>query len=327
LKLRIGYHGTQKVPPPSAVIKKVLAEIKDLPAEAEQEAKTVVELKKENTDLKRKVKDFATGNIVLLDTSITPEKHKKAIQEAVAIQVKAFEKERKYFQRQLQSFFDNAKKIHSLSDPTSIEEVMKTRFTDIFSPEALEPAEEIKIIPGSPTFDFSKVKKTTGITFAQNTDYVDKDGIAVGAINKGEREILTAIAQHENITTEHIAVLTGYKNTSRREYLRKLIARGYIAKEGEGYSVTDFGLQGLGDFTPLPTGSDLLHHYKQTLPDGERKLFEAMLLQHPDPVDRTTLENETGYKATSTREYLRKLIARKIVINEKGVYKLTDKLF
>lgn len=50
-------YGMAKVPPPTDIIKKVLAELKDLPQEAEKEAKTVQELKAENTQLKRKLTD------------------------------------------------------------------------------------------------------------------------------------------------------------------------------------------------------------------------------------------------------------------------------
>lgn len=152
--------------------------------------------------------------------------------------------------------------------------------------------------------------------------------VAIGQLNKGEREILTAIAQYDGATTEHVAILTGYKATSRREYLRKLMAAGYVHKEGETYFATDAGFKTLGDdFMPLPTGSALREHLLDTLPEGERKLFYAIITAYPDSVTRDFLQEATGYKTTSVREYVRKLAARKIIEINGNEIKVSNKLY
>lgn len=312
---KVGYHGAAKVPPPSTVIKKVLAEIKDLPAEAEQEAKTIAELKKETAELKRKIKDYAHGNSVLLETSVTPDKIKKAVDKAVQ------EVEKKWIKKYNDQGQQMTNEVNRL-----VKVIQKIG-------EIITPVIENGIAIYSPLLTYSEVTYNDIVPAAPAIAKsflppIENPGHVMGSdMNKGEREILTAIAQHDGATTEHIAVLTGYKNTSRREYLRKLISRGYVIKEGDVYIATQEGILSLGNFTPLPTGRALVQHYLDTLPEGEKRLFDAMLLQHPSPVDTAILQSETGYKATSTREYLRKLIARKIVVKEGNLYRFSENLY
>lgn len=331
---KVGYSGSAKVPPPSAVIKKILAEIKDLPAEAEQEAKTVAELKKENAELKRRMVDPKRHDFAHFNPALPKIDYESRIKQAVDKAVHDVEKrmqgriehEQKYYSRQIKTLLDTFSKIHKLTDPESFD--IKPRLDEIFSPEALEPAESLKMFGSIPIIEDPNMKPHEWKIERHGLNPIKNPGHVMGSdMNKGEREILTAIAQHDGATTEHIAVLTGYKNTSRREYLRKLASRGYITKNGDVYQATQEGILSLGNFTPLPTGPALVQHYLDTLPEGEKRLFDAILLQHPSPVDAAILQNETGYKATSTREYLRKLIARKIVFKEGNLYKFNENLY
>lgn len=145
----------------------------------------------------------------------------------------------------------------------------------------------------------------------------------------GERKILIAIAQFPNgITPEHIAVLTGYKATSRRTYLQQLSQREYITKSGENFFATEKGIAELGSsFEPLPTGSELREHLKRTLPAGEAKIFNVLLEAYPNTVSRDVLMELTGYKQTSIRTYLQYLNARKVIETVSGEVKAADKLF
>lgn len=144
----------------------------------------------------------------------------------------------------------------------------------------------------------------------------------------GEKKILLAIAQYdEGITTEHIAVLTSYRATSRREYLRKLLAREYIKRQGEIYFATREGIDILGsDLKSLPTGKELIEFWLNTLPEGERKIFRVLLDAQPNSLTNEEIMEAANYRATSVREYLRKLNARKIVVTDRGSSKVSDKI-
>ncbi len=135
-----------------------------------------------------------------------------------------------------------------------------------------------------------------------------------GAIGKGELRILTAIAQHQDgVTREQITVLTGYKRSSRDTYLQRLRARGLIC-DGGRITARPAGIDVLGpDFEPLPTGSALLDHWRQRLPQGERAVLEVVVAAWPSPVHRERISEATEYQRSSRDTYLQRLRSRRLV--------------
>lgn len=152
---------------------------------------------------------------------------------------------------------------------------------------------------------------------------------ANGKLPAGERAILMACAQHETTgcTHEQIAVLTGYKATSRRVYLQRLKQRGYLETAGDHEIVTQEGVAALGYFEPLPTGAALYDHWLRELPDGESKILRFIMetVAHAASVEKIGVA--TNYKATSLRVYLQRLAARKLVNKVKDQIYATDILF
>lgn len=140
-------------------------------------------------------------------------------------------------------------------------------------------------------------------------------GSASNGIVPGERKILNIIAQYpEGCTGEQIAVISGYKATSRNEYLRLLRTKGYITSSGNTHYATGQGVSALGDgFRSLPTGVDLQNYWYERLSPGEQKILRLLCENYPDALGRESVMEQIGYKATSTNEYLRQLINRKLV--------------
>jgi hypothetical protein len=131
---------------------------------------------------------------------------------------------------------------------------------------------------------------------------------------KGELRILTAVAQHQDgVTREQITVLTGYKRSSRDTYLQRLRARGLIV-DGPRITATEAGVAELGpDFEFLPTGSALLEHWRQQLPQGERAVLEVVVAAWPSPVHRERISEATEYQRSSRDTYLQRLRSRRLV--------------
>lgn len=146
----------------------------------------------------------------------------------------------------------------------------------------------------------------------------------------GEAAILTALAMYPG-GCDHgkIAVLTGYKETSRRTYLTKLASRGYCTNSGGRSYATPDGIAALGDrFEPLPTGDALREYWLRRLPEGERKILSVLLDFHPDSVDASAIDKATGYRETSRRTYLTKLSARDLAVSlGRGQWRAADTLF
>ncbi len=307
---KVGYKGMGKIPPASEAIKKVLAGIKDLPQEAKKEAQTVSELKAEIVALKRQPSTKVAD----------PKAIERAVNEATV-------RADKRWSVQLKSIIVEYRKLTALL--SKIKQMIPDSFPDtiVFSPEIVAPLLENSKKWHKPIEAKPVITSVFASGGSKENGGLGGDGIS--EMNKGEKEILNAIAQFdEGITNEHIAVLTGYKTTSRREYLRKLMVRGYVSRSGEIFITTEEGKSALGDdFKPLPTGADLRAHWLQTLPDGEKRIFSVLVDAYPDGLDKQVIMETTNYKLTSVREYVRKLTARKIVVSEGGLIKVADNLF
>lgn len=79
---------------------------------------------------------------------------------------------------------------------------------------------------------------------------------ALPGLGKGEVAVLTAIAQSpDGATREQIAVMTGYKRSTRDTYIRSLQQAGFVGSGGVEIVATKAGRAKLGSkFEPLPTG-------------------------------------------------------------------------
>ncbi len=150
-------------------------------------------------------------------------------------------------------------------------------------------------------------------------------------LGRGERVILTAIAQHGDagVTREQLSVLTGYKRSSRDTYLQKLGALSFTEQRGDRLVATEAGVDELGhDFEPLPTGDALRAHWLEKLPQGERRILEVLVGDYPKAVRREAIDEVTGYKRSSRDTYLQKLGARKLVEEVgRGEVRASENLF
>jgi hypothetical protein len=146
------------------------------------------------------------------------------------------------------------------------------------------------------------------------------------SLTKGQRVVLTAIAQSGDVDPEQLTVLTGYKRSSRDTYLQQLRSAGYV-NDGWPANATPAGMAALGDFEPLPTGAELRDHWLTRLGGGERTILEVLVKAYPNGVTREQIDNATGYQRSSRDTYLQKLGARKLVEKRGGSVFASERLF
>lgn len=132
-------------------------------------------------------------------------------------------------------------------------------------------------------------------------------------MGKGERLVLTAIAQQGPVMRDALTVLTGYKRATRDAYLFRLARRQYTTEALDGFAATPMGLTALGSFERLPTGSALLEHWKDKLPEGESTVLAFVASRSPRPVSREDVSHMTGYKRSTRDAYIYRLIKRRLV--------------
>jgi DNA-binding IclR family transcriptional regulator len=134
--------------------------------------------------------------------------------------------------------------------------------------------------------------------------------------------------QHQAVTESQIAVLTGYKATTRYQTLKELKAAGLCARQGDDWAITPKGLEALGsDFEPLPTGVELRKYWLERLPKGERVMFANLVEAYPEPLTKAALQELSGYKGTTTYQMLKELRARQLITLDKHDAKAVDTLF
>lgn len=140
-----------------------------------------------------------------------------------------------------------------------------------------------------------------------------RQGAGTVALPPGERAVLIAAAQFDGVEREQLTILTGYKRSSRDAYIQRLREKGLVEANGSTITITDAGAAALPpDYEPLPTGTDLQAYWLGRLPEGERRILEALIQAYPDAVERTDLDESTGYKRSSRDAYLQRMKAKRL---------------
>ena len=284
-------------PPPSQKVKAALAKLTDLPKEAEEEARTSVDLRRELAETRRKLTMAERG--------------------APAVDPKAIEGARTqgYREGRQAGLLEAAPILQRMAEGTAA--TAKT------ASEAI--ARALQSLPKAPLPVKIERKYSNSIPAPRRATTNGHN--AGAAIGKGERKMLTAIAQHpEGVDREQLTILTGYKRSSRDTYLQRLRAAGYI-EDGQTITATQEGVGTLGDFDPLPTGDALAHYWMQRLSGGEREILRVVLDAYPQSVDRDAIGTETAYKRSSRDTYLQRLCARKLIVSNRNGVRASGALF
>lgn len=144
----------------------------------------------------------------------------------------------------------------------------------------------------------------------------------------GERAILTACAQYAGgCDREQLSVLCGYKRSSRDTYIQRLKTNGLLAVVDNRLAATEAGTIALGDFERLPTGEALRDYWFARLPEGERKILQAVCGANDASINRDELSDLTGYKRSSRDTYLQRLRSRQLVATDGGMVRAAAILF
>ncbi len=314
--------GFKKVIPASARVKKALAALADLPQEAAEEAKTIADYKSQIKELKAKI-SHNPQKIVEIDLEASLKPH-----------LIAFRSIEKSFENTITQWELYTDKLLSLMNMAAVnaEKIPRpsSKAWGSYIPSKVEKVFK-NTIPGSSVISEKSIKIAEKNLYPKKGELMSSDGgYQSETLGKGEMIVLKAIAQFpdEGMTTEHIAVLTGYKQTSRRVYLQRLSSKGYTRTSGENIFITEEGMAALGsNYEALPKGDELREHLMRTLPEGEKRVLSVILAAYPNETTFETIEQETGYKTTSRRVYLQRLGARKLVEVTGNMVKASEKLY
>lgn len=294
------------VPPPSAKVKALLPKLSDLPAEAATREKTVAELRAELATTRRALTEAKNAQ---------PKVETKTIDRPV-LKAGQLAQAEKLVARLVDVSGELALAARTIADairltttapprPVTLHEAI--RLTSL--KETPRSLKETSPRPAAP-------EKSVGSLLRRDTGTSD--------IPPGEARILRAIVQFPRLDRDRLGVLTGYKRSSRDAYIQRLVGRGFIEANGRELVPLGAGVHALGPtFEPLPSGAALVEYWRQKLPDGERRIFDAVIASGGE-MTRPDIQAATGYKRSSTDAYVQRLKARGIVDTESGHVSLTE---
>ncbi len=281
-----------KAPPPSTAVKKILAELKDLPQEAQKEAKTVAELKAALTSSKQELSRLKhETQKPIVDLYSIEKAHEQGREEG-----------KKEFVSKLNKYSKAMMDIAALAHPFTLVETISV------TPTAYIPPQK---------YDFTRMPYKP-IPYEEEQDKV---------IGKGELLVLSALAQHsDGMTREHITVQTGYKRSTRDAYIQRLAAREFVQiLPGGKICATVAGIEAAPKQDPLPTGQELIEYYIRTLPSGEAKVFEFLSVFGPQ--DRDTISERTGFKRSTRDAYIQRLMTRQLVVQQGSMIRISEFIY
>jgi hypothetical protein len=272
------------VPPAREKVKRALAQLADLPKEAEAEAKTVAELRQENATLKRQLAAKPAPPAVKVETIerwILTEKHVKRLEDVVMSLAAA----------------------QALAADTVAKRqgVVATEVNNLVTLiRQRSPSQEpLARYTGRPT-DFASARKREAEVLA---DPGSREGIPAPRLR-----ILDSLAFLEQIGVEaadriQVAFFSDASPSSSayQNNLGALKSGGLLTYPGQGtLALTDAG-RGVADAGAAPQTTEDLHRLlRSKVPAPRWRILEALAGYYPQPVERVPLAEAVGASATSS---------------------------
>lgn len=265
-------------PPPKAKVRKLIAELTDLPERAEAE---IVDL----ATAKAKIREME--RMARAKRPAAPDAH--ALEQAEARGRRSAEAETRRAEKHAQVLEKIIAKVRSAVG-ASTELPVKARPAVTVDPPQPEPLPAPRAAPSG-------------------------NGHS-GELPKGEEAVLVAIVQapEGHASRSEITTMTGYRRSTRNTYLSRLGASGLIVDVGGGhFGATAEGLAAAAHAEALPTGSDLLAYHLDRLPQGEREILSCLAEAYPRGLSRDDITTETEYARSSRNTYISRLTGRQLV--------------
>lgn len=324
--LRAGQRAAPPTPPRDRV-KKVLAQLADLPHEAEEEAKTLDELRVQIKQLKTELTKAKQPAPAKTETKIVEKPMVKAVD------LKRLEALLKKTEKAGGDFKWLADKFYELVG--GFADVVNTWNGSV---SALTLAVQVVRNPVASTVVVLPVKQPTkapkGFTLTPAPPPSPKMSKSLGAYNgaplpEGEAAILRAAIQFtDGLIKRQLTVLTGYKRSTRDAYILRLRKKGLLSENDDKIMVTPEGHAAMPDAEPLPTGKALRDFWYSELPSGERQVLEILVNAYPHPVHKAEIDAMTGFKRSTRDAYLLRLGAKELRVEVgSAAVKASDTLF
>jgi hypothetical protein len=122
--------------------------------------------------------------------------------------------------------------------------------------------------------------------------------LSVSPLPKAERSLLAVLAQYpQGRNKSQLAILSGYavNGGGFNNAISALRSPGFLAGGKDRLNITPDGLAALGDWDPLPTGPALRDYWLRMLSKAERACLAALIEYYPNTLDRDNVARAAGY--------------------------------
>lgn len=265
-------------PPPKAKVRKLIAELTDLPERAEAEIVDLAAAKAKIRELERTAR---AKRPAAPDT--------RALEQAEAQGRKQAEADIRRAEKHAQVLEGIIAKVRRAVEASTEPPEKATVVATVHTPEPRSPP----VAPEKPGSNASN-----------------------GSLPKGEEAVLIAIVQapEGHASRSEITTMTGYRRSTRNTYLSRLSVGGFVQEFGTGrFEATETGRFAVAHANPLPLGPDLLTYHLSNLPPGEREILLCISKAYPGGLSRDDITTETEYARSSRNTYISRLTGRQLV--------------
>lgn len=138
---------------------------------------------------------------------------------------------------------------------------------------------------------------------ASNPSVARGSGAGDASLGKCERSLLAALAQHGTLTLTQAAIIAHYSMSSSGPGIAAARLRGLLYVDGDnatGMTITEAGLQALGEHSELPTGPALLAWWCRELGKCEAAILAEAAARYPEAVSLREAAEAHGYSLSSS---------------------------
>jgi uncharacterized protein len=303
-------HATS-APPTPAKIQKLLPKLADLPKEEDEKQQTVA-------DLKTRIRELEAANRHVAQSTPSKEALDRASAAAVRTAIAPLVSQIGTIKSKAAAMIGH---IRTATVALGTASAALHQIAELPAPQVATPP------PPAPV---ARPQIPTRPAPAPELNATDPDAPVDKTISPGMRKIIAAAVQFQGIDLEELSVMTGYKATSRNEYIARTIRAGLVEKlPDRKIYPTAAGTAALGqDYEALPTGHALYKWWIPRLPDGELKILKYLVESKSGAeVDKQELAENTNFKTTSVNEYSARLGRRRLVVRGVGTVKASESLF
>lgn len=285
--------------PPREKVKKILAQLADLPHEAEEEARTAVEQRAKIKSLEaelRLAKKAAPEPKIVERPILTPS-------------------EIAHFTKLSSSFSEAISKLNeTIARAASPAKTFAHKTVETLAKPPTKTALQLALDNG-----LKRPTKTPSV-FVHSSN---------GDLPAGEEMILRALIQYpKGLQRSQLGVLTTYKRSTRDAYIARLREKGLVDTNLAYVFATDAGREQLPNAEPLPTGEALRDFWYRELPHGECQVLTVLVSAYPNSIDKALIDEHTGFQRSTRDAYLSRLAAKELVVNTgRGAVKASETLF